>query len=331
MKPGGRRKRAVQARVDVDAASLLLGAVSKIASDVTSTCRLSEPSISGSSYIAGGGKKEPVCAMPVCRSNSALFSPPKPRTSPTKFAAVRRNKENEHAGTSSPARRSSHGHSPVPGRVLSPARGSPGFRRPFPPQVKMEGEDDHEVTRQHGSPPQILSKPYCPNSKLPAPLPESPRMMARPPVPTLHHAAGSIVAFNDEERMAEAGFGTAAAAANVASAARAAAAAEARAAATVAAAQAAATAAQQLAYDTAWQQHSCSSACSSDMEAVFAIQALQRGGPALQQQPNVMPTQQLPAAVPVQQLSTHQLPFVHAVAIPMASPVRQQHNAPERN
>eukprot|EP00965_Chrysotila_dentata_P172349 5688354-Pleurochrysis_carterae.AAC.1 len=33
VKPGGRRKRAVQARVDMDAASLLLGAVSKIQSE----------------------------------------------------------------------------------------------------------------------------------------------------------------------------------------------------------------------------------------------------------------------------------------------------------
>merc|ERR1712070_803762 len=35
VKPGGRRRRAVQARADVDAASLLLGAVSQFASHVT--------------------------------------------------------------------------------------------------------------------------------------------------------------------------------------------------------------------------------------------------------------------------------------------------------
>jgi len=99
LKPGGRRKRAVQARVDMDAASLLLGAVSKIATDLP--------------------------AVPLHRCPPPSLPPHAPSTLPAAHAMVAQNKEN--AGSS---RHRSSG-SPLPARVLSPSRStnSPHWRR----------------------------------------------------------------------------------------------------------------------------------------------------------------------------------------------------------
>ena len=96
LKPGGRRKRAVQARADMDAASLFLGAVSKIATDVGFPPPLESPS--------------PVRAAPA-----------PPVLASVVVAAVRHSdKENADAhGHPSPTAR--RALSPMPQRVLSPA------------------------------------------------------------------------------------------------------------------------------------------------------------------------------------------------------------------
>ena len=109
IKPGGRRKRAVQARVDVDAASLLLGAVTKIA-------EAAAPAAAPAAAAAAAARQTPSpapIAPNMCRPPVGVV---KAET------LVKGDKEN--AG--SPRRGVS---SPVHARVLSPARSSPCRRR----------------------------------------------------------------------------------------------------------------------------------------------------------------------------------------------------------
>lgn len=297
VKPGGRRRRAVQARADVDAASLLLGAVSQFASHVTEHLpylggsRLPNlPNLSFKFASACGGATHGATQGATHSADGDNHLRPKEIQAPAKMSAAQRDKENFEHSTSA------RGHSPAPGRFFSPvpvsglspvpgasgastARTSPGNRFPqmqtrWPAEMRGGGE----------SPPKISysrSAPHGANTTLPD---------AQRDAAARHHAA-------------------------------------------VAAAQAAASAAQQLAYNTAWQQRrECSiqrsTPSSSDMEAVLAIQALQRGGAAPPQdaaraQPAPMfPMHHQPR---MQQFSTaasasHQLPFAHAVAIPMPCP-----------
>eukprot|EP00966_Prymnesium_polylepis_P011372 261957-Prymnesium_polylepis.1 len=80
VKPGGRRKRAVQARVDMDAASLLLGTISKINDE----CAESTP------QTAPGGTRALTAAMSACASVLPLTYEPAHAAAPSRPSALSR-------------------------------------------------------------------------------------------------------------------------------------------------------------------------------------------------------------------------------------------------
>jgi len=89
VKPGGRRKRAVQARVDMDAASLLLGTISKICGheDFSESTPTTMP---GVARTAGEGTPKAAFTLPVVSSASSL-----PSSSRLAAAANAREAKNE--------------------------------------------------------------------------------------------------------------------------------------------------------------------------------------------------------------------------------------------
>jgi len=105
VKPGGRRNRRVQARVDVDAASLLLGAFVKIQHDASEV------------------PLQPAQPAPV--HEPVPVPAPSTSTAPAPLVKVSVDKEN---ASRTPARAGS----PAPGSVLSPSRHSPCYRRSWP-------------------------------------------------------------------------------------------------------------------------------------------------------------------------------------------------------
>jgi len=169
IKPGGRRKRAVQARVDVDAASLLLTAVSKIQSDCRAGVVLSAAP-SSQSQLACNAESMPAPGGPVAPATWAKFSgsagtsadvattaaalaaaavaPQEPTaagalpaaggsaTLPASCATAAapsppEHGEKENCGARPSSACSSNGCSPMPYRALSPMRSaSPNMPRP---------------------------------------------------------------------------------------------------------------------------------------------------------------------------------------------------------
>jgi hypothetical protein len=176
VKPGGRRKRAVQARVDMDAASLFLGAVSKIQSDCIPA--------GGPSALQPHSEQPPVAAASVASISEpwvvadAVVAPQAPgpfalnAPAPSEPLGVTRpqlaallapggglakggDKEN---ACSSPRWVAVAGTSPLPHRALSPMRHSPNLQRPFPLSTAGGCENDMEVVSAmsslHGVGPQ---------------------------------------------------------------------------------------------------------------------------------------------------------------------------------
>lgn len=177
VKPGGRRKRAVQARVDMDAASLFLGAVSKIQSDCTSTgaqtdaqpyshqpqppmaaasvASISEPWVVANAVVAPPAAAPDAPALPVAmglvRPQLAALFAPGPGLA-----------EKENVG-SSPRRVAVAGSSPLPHRTLSPMRHSPNLQRPFPLPPAGGCENDLEIVS-------TMSSAFGAGSHQPAPM-----------------------------------------------------------------------------------------------------------------------------------------------------------------
>eukprot|EP00962_Isochrysis_galbana_P022289 scaffold6644_cov123-Isochrysis_galbana.AAC.2 len=162
VKPGGRRKRAVQARVDMDAASLFLGAVSKIQSDCTSAsppsashprseqlpvaaasvASISEPWVVADAVVA------PPAAAPLATDAPALPEPlgaARPQLAALFAPGAGLKGAGKENVCSSPRRVAVTGSSPLPHRTLSPMRHSPNLQRPFPLSTAGGCENDLEV------------------------------------------------------------------------------------------------------------------------------------------------------------------------------------------
>ena len=160
VKPGGRRKRAVQARVDVDAASLLLGAVNKIAcSGPVDTAEQEEPAPAAAAAApAANGTVPPAIKVPLLKGDK------------------------ENYGALSP-RRAAAG-SPSHARVLSPARSSPcrrlaGPSRFSPPQIVAT------VVAQAAPP--LLKPPVIAPAVVATEPPPAPQHRMAPPVRVWSH------------------------------------------------------------------------------------------------------------------------------------------------
>ena len=134
IKPGGRRKRAVQARVDVDAASLLLGAVNKIGLDIEAATPSPNAPNANQPVMASLVKTEVLLKSE--KENAGSLSSPR-------------------RGVSSPVRA---------GRVLSPARSSPCRRfsvssSPF--ALPAYRQPERSTVSMQAPPPQLPTRPAC--------------------------------------------------------------------------------------------------------------------------------------------------------------------------
>ena len=166
VKPGGRRKRAVQARVDVDAASLLLGAVNKIA------C---------SGQVDTEEQEAPV-PVPAAPAAAPAANGPLPGAVPPAIKVTLIKGDKENIGALSP-RRAAAG-SPSHARVLSPARSSPcrrlaGPSRFSPPQIVAT------VVAQAAPP--LLAPPVIAPAVVATEPPQAPQHRMAPPVRVWSH------------------------------------------------------------------------------------------------------------------------------------------------